>query len=1047
MATVRTTAPRGAEPSGGGGNGNKRKRKRVGKSKETPPASPSASSAVDAQLQTLENWHRALTVDMRELRREGARTRMELEKLDDTAEAAVERAEQCAQRAQTAQESAQAKDAALKDAQAAGARHAAELEKLGKKLLQLDKKLERQRQSSINEEFLMTQLTQLQEQYENELTKVREDHDAALEAKQKQLDAVDKAVAKLQQQQDKKLKKLWESVDRALQSLREENNTLAQKLSHAATKQEVQTLQQQLQTLERENQDEQARTRTDLNSFEDKLVDVDTRVTDAERKISEVGARAAAAPPTRPPPRPLPMPMPPPPPPRDMVRMVDLDGIHDALRRMSGDFKAVAADMASFNKRIDAQGVQQEQRLEARLQELNTHVFDALGRDARMHATEISRLKDAVFDAQSAHREFGQRIRRLEDDLQQVMATRAPPRSPPRDRGGGPGWRYGQNQPPVLPMPPPPPPPPPSTFRDRRERSSRYEPAPDIRDNSAPPPPQDRIRWAPRRRSRSRSRSPPHRSTWNGSASGLPRTDSGPVTPNQSGRRFQRGDQRYNAETTNSGGAASTRNDVSALTTLNTGSAQIARGDNRNNDIEPNQEQASMPFRRNRQPRRTPEVIVIEEDDDDDDAEEIEGDDDDDEEDRGDERGEGEAAAPNRAPPDVVLDEEEASQPADATAAPPPDSANTDHVESTDVLEKEADLQTGFLLYFCLGGAPDLDVQWTNCFSRLNADECVEMPRALRFQRRYSFLQNFPVYLTQCILQAVILNGQSVPEGSEPETSQPTGALTSPIIRAKFNEVVKGIHHAWAEALNEYLSKQACSLDLEKLELSINPAALSGDADDDDIIYDWSRRQESAMWVLAQKLYYGSLLPEMKCNADASPAVYLFTLMFDVLTVDSAAPQFGTFQLNVFGGKLMAHLWDHTLRKLPYAFFADWSWLDDQSTKEKLPALAFCHLLASILLWNSAIDRHSLTNRNIYAVAVKHILPKLRVDGKTVYEGPGLAEPSPILLSECKTSRIELQDLDTMFASMLGLDGFFEVTEGIQTNLIAVTGVAHPAST
>ncbi|KAE9356632.1 hypothetical protein PR003_g2233 [Phytophthora rubi] len=688
MATVRTTAPRGAEPSGGGGNGNKRKRKRVGKSKETPPASPSASSAVDAQLQTLENWHRALTVDMRELRREGARTRMELEKLDDTAEAAVERAEQCAQRAQTAQESAQAKDAALKDAQAAGARHAAELEKLGKKLLQLDKKLERQRQSSINEEFLMTQLTQLQEQYENELTKVREDHDAALEAKQKQLDAVDKAVAKLQQQQDKKLKKLWESVDRALQSLREENNTLAQKLSHAATKQEVQTLQQQLQTLERENQDEQARTRTDLNSFEDKLVDVDTRVTDAERKISEVGARAAAAPPTRPPPRPLPMPMPPPPPPRDMVRMVDLDGIHDALRRMSGDFKAVAADMASFNKRIDAQGVQQEQRLEARLQELNTHVFDALGRDARMHATEISRLKDAVFDAQSAHREFGQRIRRLEDDLQQVMATRAPPRSPPRDRGGGPGWRYGQNQPPVLPMPPPPPPPPPSTFRDRRERSSRYEPAPDIRDNSAPPPPQDRI----------------------------------------SGRRFQRGDQRYNAETTNSGGAASTRNDVSALTTLNTGSAQIARGDNRNNDIEPNQEQASMPFRRNRQPRRTPEVIVIEEDDDDDDAEEIEGDDDDDEEDRGDERGEGEAAAPNRAPPDVVLDEEEASQPADATAAPPPDSANTDHVESTDVLEKEADLQTGFLLYFCLGGAPDLDVQWTNCFSRLNADDVFFKP-------------------------------------------------------------------------------------------------------------------------------------------------------------------------------------------------------------------------------------------------------------------------------------------------------------------------------
>ncbi|EGZ22132.1 hypothetical protein PHYSODRAFT_557886 [Phytophthora sojae] len=317
------------------------------------------------------------------------------------------------------------------------------------------------------------------------------------------------------------------------------------------------------------------------------------------------------------------------------------------------------------------------------------------------------------------------------------------------------------------------------------------------------------------------------------------------------------------------------------------------------------------------------------------------------------------------------------------------------------------------------------------------------MPRALRFQRRYSFLQNFPVYLTQCILQAVILNGQSTPDGSEPETSQPAGTLTSSSVRAKFDDIVKGIHLSWAQALNEYLSKQASSLTLEKLELSINPAALSSDADEDDIIYDWSRQQESAMWTLAQKLYYGADLPEMKENADASPAVYLFTLMFDVLMVDSEVPQFGTFQLSVFGAKLLAHLWDHTLRKLPYAFFADWSWLDDQSTKKKLPALAFCHLLASVLLWNGAIDRHSLTNRNIYTAAVQHILPKLHVDGKPVSQVPGSAESSPLPLSECQTTRIELRDLDTKFASILGLDGFFEVAEGIQTNLLART---NPAS-
>ncbi|KAG6612802.1 uncharacterized protein IUM83_03320 [Phytophthora cinnamomi] len=553
MATVRTTAPRGAEPSGGGAN--KRKRKRVGKSKEASPLSSSASSAgsssVDAQLQTLENWHRALTVDLRELRREGARVRIELEKVDDTAEAAVERADRSAQTAQAAQEHARA---AAKTAKDADARHAAELEKQAKRLQLLDKKLERQGRSSINEELLMTQLAELQEQYENELSKVREDHDAALEAKQKQLDALDKALARLQQ--DKKQRKQWEAVERALQALQEEKARLSQRLSQMPSRQEIQALQQQLQTLERENRDEQARTRTDLNSFEDKLVELDRRVNetdrslaDVDRKINDVGARAA---PTRPPlPPSMPMPIPTPPPPRDLVRMKDLDGIHDALRRMSHDFNAVATDMASFSKRIDAQSARQEQHVETRLQELNSHVFDALGHDSRMHATEI---------------------------------------------------------------------------------------------------------------------------------------------------------------------------------------------------------------------------------------------------------------------------------------------------------------------------------------------------------------------------------------------------------------------------------------------------------------------------------------------------------------MDSVVPQYGHFRLSIFGGKVIAHLWDHTLRKLPYAFFADWSWLDDQSTKEKLPALAFCHLLVSILLWNSAIDRHSLTNRNIYAAAVKHILPKLHVGGKPVYAAVGAAESSPLLLGECNTTHIEFRGLDTMFASMLGLDGFFEVTESLQSNVLVVTGLGQPAS-
>ncbi|KAG4053650.1 hypothetical protein PC123_g11209 [Phytophthora cactorum] len=979
MATVRTPPPRGSEPA------NKRKRKRLHKSKSM--ATSSATSLAEAQLETLEKWHRALTVDMSELRREGARVRIELAKLDDTAEAAVEKSERCAAQAQAAVAASKAKDEAAQSTQAKLQAANAELDRLYKRFLTMEKKLERYQQSSINEEFLMTQLTELQEQYENELTKVREDHDAVLVAQQKQLERV-----MVHLQEEKKQKKQMENMVRMMQSLSEENSKLSHKISQVATRQEMLTIQQQMETMERDNQDEQGRTRVDLNTFEDKLVDMERRVTNAEnnvldidRKVDDVGSRAPVAAPSHS--MPL-LPPPPPPLPRDLVRQGDLIGIHDQLRRISRDFQAVEVDITSLTKRTEAHGSQQKQHYESRLQELSTQLFDALSHDSRLHATEISRLKDAVFDVQGDHREFGQRMRRLEDDVQQAA------RAQPRDRGA-PNWRYGQNPAPLRPTSPLPPPPPPPVFRNRRERPSRYEPAPD--NAAAPafePPPQDRIRWAPRRRSRSRSRSPPRRPPW-----GATGNDSTPAN----GRR----NQRFNPQ-------------VPANAAQNIHSRNEAAENSR-------EEHPGLPFRRIRQPRRTPEVIVIEEDDDEEEDEEVE---------------EGQEVA--RAPPDVVLDEEDASQTADVIVVDPP----AKHVETTDLLEKEADVQTGLLLYFCLGGAPDLDVQWTSCFTQLNADECVEMPRALRFQRRYGFLQSFPVYLTQCILQAVILNGQNVAEGSDTDASRPTGAFNAAHMRAKFNDVVKEIHLSWAKALIELLSKKAATFDdlaSEKLELSVNPAGLSSSADKDDVIYAWSRRQESVMWILARKLHYGSFLPAMKCNVDASPAVYLFTLMFDVLTVTSECPQCGTFRLNAFGGKALAYLWNHTLKKLPYVFFVDWSWLEDQSTKEKLPALAFCHLLASILLWNSAIDHHSLTNRNIYAAAVKHILPKLYVGGQAIHES---VDSSSLLLAECESTHIELLDLDSKFASTLGLDGFFEVTEAIQNNMLAVAAAAKdPAST
>ncbi|KAF1774188.1 hypothetical protein GQ600_27353 [Phytophthora cactorum] len=633
-------------------------------------ATSSATSLAEAQLETLEKWHRALTVDMSELRREGARVPKD--------------------------EAAQSTQAKLQAANA-------ELDRLYKRFLTMEKKLERYQQSSINEEFLMTQLTELQEQYENELTKVREDHDAVL-------------------------------LERG------EQQTESQNLAGGYTSRDAHY------TAANGDHGEGQSGRTGTHQsrsqhFEDKLVDMERRVTNAEnnvldidRKVDDVGSRAPVAAPSHS--MPL-LPPPPPPLPRDLVRQGDLIGIHDQLRRISRDFQAVEVDITSLTKRTEAHGSQQKQHYESRLQELSTQLFDALSHDSRLHATEISRLKDAVFDVQSDHREFGQRMRRLEDDVQQAA------RAQPRDRGA-PNWRYGQNPAPLRPTSPLPPPPPPPVFRNRRERPSRYEPAPD--NAAAPafePPPQDRIRWA----------------LEGGVAAAV-----GVLPVGRRGVRLAMIQHPQMAVATNAS--------ILKVTVIL---------------------------------RRTPEVIVIEEDDDEEEDEEVE---------------EGQEVA--RAPPDVVLDEEDASQTA---------------------------------------------------------------------------------------------------------TSLWSTHLPAPFIQ-------KSCHFD--------------DLASEKLELSVNPAGLSSSADKDDVIYAWSRRQESVMWILARKLHYGSFLPAMKCNVDASPAV----------------------------------------------------------------------------------QAHS---------------PKLYVGGQAIHES---VDSSSLLLAECESTHIELLDLDSKFASTLGLDGFFEVTEAIQNNMLAVAAAAKdPAST
>ncbi|RLN36938.1 hypothetical protein BBJ28_00002094 [Nothophytophthora sp. Chile5] len=977
MATVRTTAPRGSD--------GKHKRKRSPK----PPSSGMAASASDGgeaaalrgQLETLENWQRAITIDMKELRKECLKVRRELEKLDDVAESAVEQAERCADQAASLKErttqQTTANDAALEQMttklEALEVSSAREVLEMKKTLAQVNKKLQKQTQSAIDEDFLMTQLTALQEQYDSELTKLREEQTVAMRAKQRQV----------------------EGMERLLQTSRDEHSRLAQRVGQLPSRKELDDLQQQLEELERVYLDDQTRTRADLEAMQH-------RVLELNRHVGDVDARASSQPPL--------------PPPHALVHPGEVAVLHDELRRVNRDLRAVAVDFAGLSKRVNDRGDQQSQQFELRLQDLSGQVFDALGHDSRLHATEIRRLKDAMFDLQSGQREAGQRMRRLEDERQQVAALM--PLPPPRGPGGFSEWHRGAESP-LLP-----PPLPDHSFERAPRPGHPFDDAPPgFRGRSFEPPlplePPNRTTWPPRRRSRSRSRSPIRRPPRREEP---PRTELG--TSNL--RRFEHNNQRQSLDSNDEEIRRDSRGNNSGIPATSTQLPRQGSGDEGRAPEAPSQAEdpPRIPFRRNRPSRRrNPEVIVIEEDEED----------------------EEEALAPDRAPPDVVLDEEEASDPAADVVMTSRDGHET-QLGATDRLERDADLQTGFLLYFCLGGAPDLEPQWTSSFSELKAEDCVAMPRALGFQRRYSCLQNFPVYLTQCILQAVIVNGQESGTAEAETSSLVTGGLNAASLRTEFNKMVEDVRFSWGETLLRYLAELFESMETvasESLQLAMNPAVLPLSIDQEEVQSDeWSRQQATAMWTLAHDLHYGSVLPSLASYPDASPAVYLFALMFDVLSVSSECPESGSYRLNPFGEKLVQHLWHHLLQKLPYVFFADWSWLDAQSSKGELPPLGFCHLLTSILLWNSALDRDLLTRSDVYVAAIELMLTRLHVDGKPVNE-LSESESASLLVGESESSTwIELVDVDSTFALALGMDALFEVTGEIlgkmQTALLPV---------
>jgi hypothetical protein len=395
---------------------------------------------------------------------------------------------------------------------------------------------------------------------------------------------------------------------------------------------------------------------------------------------------------------------------------------------------------------------------------------------------------------------------------------------------------------------------------------------------------------------------------------------------------------------------------------------------------------------------------------------------------------------PNMAPPDIVLEDDvgfnrDESDAGDGeiynTVSPSPSEAKMHSMD---------DLNTGLLLYFCLGGAPNLDASWTSHFYQLRNDECVEMPRALSFQRHHRFLQTLPMHLTQCVIQSVIVSASS----SDEDGSTRVEDLKPPDVRSRFGSLVAEIRLEWTNATILYLEKQAAAMRSstdgrdEIFPISVNPIVDNDAGPGNNITglaVDWLKRQSSALFalVLARRREIDAMQP-LGQSFGASPAVHILVLMFDVVRVHTSIPQLVTLRLNAFGSKMVMHLWSLLLARLPYLFFADWTWLEDQSEpKGEIPPLGFCHLLAVILASNSLVDSTSLLSEEIHKDVIELLFQALHVNGQSLSAMSTLSNaPERCLpIGRADSVSIELINLDQRLVSTLALDGCFDVCADI----------------
>lgn len=804
----------------------------------------------------------------------------------------------------------------------------------------------------IDDDYLMEQLTAMQERYESELQKCKTDYRRIFNEKQLAIDGLSQALIKVQTDYTEALRQ-----NNHVAGLRE------QQVKDLAF--QVGDMGRTVQSCSRESFD----FRNEVAAMGHHLRSLDGRVADiALRPLPPVPLAASQAP---------------------VIDNASQNAMHDKINHMGQDLRLLATDFTRLARRTDESHNDLRQWFTTEMKRLGSEMFAALQHDSHQHIAENKRMRDTIFDLQADMRELRQERIRVEEELRRDvsrnMRSPSPPgyakhrrRYEPADAGGPPPYRFSDAQPagPHTNQPPP------FLGNERMDRPG-----------ANPFWPHDGLLRRSRSRSRSpRPRPPPHRVQIERETD-AGRKDAPPLwREDRIGTSYAPPREPTAAPALPADPATETPQPSQPRAELE--SAQPAA-------------EANQDIRTRLRPRksRTHDVIVIEEDD---------------------ESGEESAEAASIPPARVPADDE----------SPP---AATDNEPLTiDLLDSIEDIRVGSALYFHFGGAPNLSFEWMTRFDKLKSDDCVDIPRTMKFQQQYQALQMFPIHFTQFVIQSIVVNGVARAKSGK---SQNLDKLDANIVRAEYQIAANCIRRSWVEALIDELksivAQNLSATDASAMQLSMHPClAVDGlivAVENERIVDDWRQKQANALFALAKsrldisRKYFQE---DWQDNfARGSPASYLLVLIFDVERVHMQSQQWADLRLNDVGRALVLKLWTHSLAQLPYLLFVDCSWLEDQSESSgKISSLAFCHVLVSILVWNSLTDVKRIVTPRYYDLVLKSLLKHLHVEGRCQE-----TETMSVNLLN-KKSLIELRGVDINFVSVADLDDFYEIARASQAN-------------